>query len=657
MGSPGPHSNARPTRLSTPPTGSFPADARRRLFATGLDLGLSVAAFFALLFGGSAIYRLAPVTWSAFSLLPGVLWLALLLALAWRGQTPGQSLLRLAWVRRDGGRARWRVVGEPAFWVAVLPALLIWWSALVGPLLWMLCWPVYALLWRAGLRNMFFSNPSSLAPMVPALAAIALALVWARRRRAAWLVLLPVSGALSCDEPLLRGQGGEDHPTRRPVQHASFLGAGLVVAVLFVAAARTQGLPARAIAVGVYPQDVQVDGRTGRAFVLEGEAADRNGRRLDSGAIAIVGATGGLLGSIPLPAGPCAMALDERTRRAFVMVMRDRGHGVSVDEVVQTVDIDARAALRGATLTVATPASLRLPTAAMPVTPAGYQALCDARHIAVDEQANRVFVVNAVTYVDNTPAPFVAMLDARDGALLRKIPLPADAARIVVFPAIHRAFVSSTTGARLWMLDTRGGALLRTIPVGGAWPAMAVDRVTNRLFVGRTGAGGGGVAVVDARDGRVRRVIPTGREPLDIAADGTRGRLFTLADSGTPHHPAYTFSVLDARHDRKPRAVVVPGARAIATTVAVDERTGRVIVLSGPMSYSDDRAYLSVFDAATGALEKTTGLDYHASMLAIAPRDGRLFVGGDYTTDAPFWPWAQDNTDRGVVTTLDERIP
>jgi len=644
--------------VSTPPTGSFRADARRRLFATGLDLGLSVTAFFALLFGSLAIYRLAAVTWSASSLLPDVLWLALLLALAWRGQTPGQSLFRLAWVGRGGGRARWRPVGEPAFWVALLPVLLIWWFALVGPLLWMLCWPVYALLWRAGLHNMFFSSPSSLAPIVLALAAIPLVMAWARRRRAAWLVLLPVAGALLRDEPLLRGQGDEERPTRRPVQYASFLGVGLVVAVLFVGAARTQGLPTRAAAVGVYPQDVQVDQRTGRAFVLDGEAADRNGQPLDRGALAIVGVTGGHLGDIPLPAGSCAMALDERTRRAFVLVMRDRGHGVSVDEAVQTVDIDTRAALRGATLTVATPASLRLPTAAMPVTPAGYQSACDARHIAVDEQANRVFVVNAVTYVDNKPAPFVAMLDARDGALLRKIPLPAAATRIVVFPAVHRAFVSSTTGARLWMLDMRDGALLRTIPVSSAWWAMAVDHVANRLFVGRTGAGVGGVAIVDARDGRVQRVIPTDREPLYIAADGTRGRLFTLADGGTPNHPAYTFSVIDARRDRTLRAVAVPGAQGlIATTVSVDERNRRVVVLSGPMSYSDDRAYLSVFDAATGAREKTTRLDYHASMLAVAPRDGRLFVGGDYTTDAPFWPWAQDNMDRGVVTMLDERAP
>lgn len=56
---------------------------------------------------------------------PGVLWLAVLLALAWRGQTAGAALLRLAWVGRDGEPARWRPIGEPAFWAIVLPILLL----------------------------------------------------------------------------------------------------------------------------------------------------------------------------------------------------------------------------------------------------------------------------------------------------------------------------------------------------------------------------------------------------------------------------------------------------------------------------------------------------------------------------------------------------
>jgi len=289
---------------------------------------------------------------------------------------------------------------------------------------------------------------------------------------------------------------------------------------------------------------------------------------------------------------------------------------------------------------------------AVPVAPAGYQSACDANHIAIDETANHVFVVNAVTYVDNGPAPFVAMLDARTGALVHKTLLPAAAAQIVVFPRLHHAFVASTTGASLWMLDTHTGAILRTVPIGrgSAWHSLAADRVADRLFVGSSTVGMGGVTVVDARDGHIQRVIPTGQEPLHIAVDGTWGRLFTLIDSGPPNHPAYTLSVLDLRRDKMLRTVAVPGVDAIATTV--DERAGRVIVLGSPAAEWTRGGAVQVFDAATGVLMKTAQLDYAASGLAVAQRDRRIVVFGDYTTDAPFWPWSQDTMDRGVVTVL-----
>jgi DNA-binding beta-propeller fold protein YncE len=623
----------------------FPNDAPRRRVALTLDLAVGPISFFLLLFGGIALSRLLETLWEPAAwmplVLPGVLWLSVLLALAWRGQTPGAALLRLVWARRDGGPARWRPIGEPAFWAIVLPTLLLLWAPLVGQLVWMIVWPLYVLLRHASLHGMSLSGPAPLLPEIFGLPAIALLVVWARRRPAAWLVRHPLSA------PLPR----EGRPTRRRGRYARLIGAGLAVTLLFAGAAHAQQLPAAAVAIGgMYPQDVQVDQRTGRAFVLDGMATTRDGQPLDHGAITVVGATGARLGVIPLSDGPCALALDERTRRAFVIVMRDHAH-ISVDEAVQTVNIDTRAALRSATLAEPSRASLRM-ASAVPVAPAGYQSACDANHIAIDETTNHVFVVNAVTYVDNGPAPFVAMLDARTGALIHKTLLPAAAARIVVFPRLHHAFVASTTGASLWMLDTRTGAILRTVSIGrgSAWRPVAADLVADRLFVGSSTVGMGGVTVVDARDGHIQRVIPTGQEPLHIAVDGTRERLFMLIDSGPPHRPAYTLRALDLRRDKVLRTVAVPDVNAIATTV--DERTGRVIVLGSPAADWTRRETLQVFDAATGVLMKTTHFDYAASGLAVAQRNRRIVVVGDYTADAPFWPWSQDTMDRGVVTAL-----
>ncbi len=96
--------------------------------------------------------------------------------------------------------------------------------------------------------------------------------------------------------------------------------------------------------------------------------------------------------------------------------------------------------------------------------------------------------------------------------------------------------------------------------------------------------------------------------------------------------------------------VAVPGVNAIATTV--DERTGRVIVLGSPAANWTRGGTMQVFDAATGVLMKTAQLDYAASGLAVAQWNRRIVVVGDYTADAPFWPWSQDSMDRGVVTAL-----
>lgn len=149
---------------------------------------------------------------------------------------------------------------------------------------------------------MFFSGPAPLLPEVLVPLTIALLVVWARRRPAAWLVRHPLSA------PLPR----EGRPTRQRGRYARLIGVGLAVTLLFAGAAHVQRLPAGVVAIGgMYPQGVQVDQRTGHAFVLDGVATTGDGQPLDRGAISVVGATGGRLGVIPLSDGPCALALDE----------------------------------------------------------------------------------------------------------------------------------------------------------------------------------------------------------------------------------------------------------------------------------------------------------------------------------------------------------
>lgn len=107
-------------------TVTSPSLPRRRL-ALALDLALGPVAFFTWVAAGVAATGSLHSSNNLVNIvcggLPGALWVALLLALAWRGQTPGQALVQLRWVDSRGRRVRWRPLGEVGFWGASLYVL------------------------------------------------------------------------------------------------------------------------------------------------------------------------------------------------------------------------------------------------------------------------------------------------------------------------------------------------------------------------------------------------------------------------------------------------------------------------------------------------------------------------------------------------------
>ncbi len=100
---------------------------RRRRLALALDLALGPVAFFTWVAAGAAAAEQLHSSNNLVNLVcggsPGALWIALLLALAWCGQTPGQALVQLRWVDAQGRRVRWRALGEVGFWCAGLYVL------------------------------------------------------------------------------------------------------------------------------------------------------------------------------------------------------------------------------------------------------------------------------------------------------------------------------------------------------------------------------------------------------------------------------------------------------------------------------------------------------------------------------------------------------
>lgn len=321
----------------------------------------------------------------------------------------------------------------------------------------------------------------------------------------------------------------------------------------------------------------------------------------------------------------------------------------------------------------------------------------------------------------------VDVLDATTGATLRTVPLGRYAVAVAVDAARGRAFVLTAdtiarTGAygpirpvglgRVAVLDAATGEVQGVVAVGLAPSALAVDARTGRAFAAvkgpygpmSTGSGAshlryigplgpGAVVALDAARMAVVTTATVGLSPIALAPDADTGRVFAVNggpgyeapyDDGSTY-PAYnpgypnrtSVSVLDAtagtrlhvmRTDKLPnlgRALVVAsranrvfvetraepimldatsgaptgsvsaaspvgditGDLANVLLLAVDERRGLVVLANQP----DTRqliypSYAFVADARRGAGQAVVQLGYGPEGAAIDERTGRAYV-------------------------------
>jgi len=265
--------------------------------------------------------------------------------------------------------------------------------------------------------------------------------------------------------------------------------------------------------------------------------------------------------------GPVALALDDRTGRAFVVKavsLPGRVRDVAVDERGGRVFVltDGNAATHGVVSALdAVSGSLlyTVPVGASPVA------------LAIDRRTGRLLVAN-----QGLPGPgsfmaagTVSVLDARSGRLVRAVPVGSRPMGIVVDERTGRAFISNNLGGSISVIDTRVGRLLATRAVGPAPDAMAVDQQAAHLFVADVAANT--VSMLDARTGAVLRTVRVGIRPLVVAVNARAHRVLVANDvSGT-------VSVLDSGTGATLRTVRVG---LDPQDAAVDERAGRAFILN-----------------------------------------------------------------------------
>ncbi len=295
------------------------------------------------------------------------------------------------------------------------------------------------------------------------------------------------------------------------------------------------GAVLRTIAGGPSPRGVAVDARTGRVFVANWGPTYR-----DTGSVSVLdAATGMALRTVTVGVNPHVVAVDTTAGRVFVTnlysvsvldartgrilrhaVLASTPSAVTVDEGRQRVF-----ALADRTVTTFDARTGR-PLCSAPVGGG-------AAAIAVDARTGRVFVARAPFGSGGLGA--IMTLDASSGRPLRTLTLTGNPTTLAVDARHGHVFATDAgrldgrgvlAGGGLDVLDARSGALVRRIPLGGIPGEVAIDEGTGRI-VGASGSSSGAAlpSPWDWIPGRLRRALR-----LPVPSSRTVGGSVTLLD-------------------------------------------------------------------------------------------------------------------------------
>lgn len=308
------------------------------------------------------------------------------------------------------------------------------------------------------------------------------------------------------------------------------------------------------VTVGLDPQAMAVDAKTGRAFV-----ATTYGAITDTSSVRVLDAgTGALLRIVPMDAAPRSLLVDPHGAHVFVTFFNNPGGPYTFASV-----LDAGS---GTILRTIPGNSMALPIAL-------------AGNLAGD-----LFALEANA---------VSVLDVGSGTPRRTFPTAMAGGARAIAADSRTNHVFAFTDCCENMLQPGKATILYHASLGTALDAAAVDEATGRVFVSSLGSqdiygnftGSGTVIALDARTGRPLHTTCVGRYPNVLAVDERTSRLFVA------NRDARSVSVLDARSGVLLRTIAMD---LPPIALAVDEPARHLLILtgSGAMRVSDRWGWL-----------------------------------------------------------------
>lgn len=229
--------------------------------------------------------------------------------------------------------------------------------------------------------------------------------------------------------------------------------------------------------------------------------------------------------------------------------------------------------------------------------------------VAVDSRQGRIFIVNAgIVQVFDTRTG-ARVYTARSGtAYLAGMGGPAPA----VDERAGRVFVPNLVDDTISVLDARSGRVVRVLYVGHRPDAIAVDDHTQRLLVASTADWT--LTVLDVHTGRPlrTRILAVGDRPGQLAVDTRSGHAFVAGYGGQ-------VVTLSARTGTPLRSVA-PDHFHLIMGLAVNGPAGRVLGLV------EAQPVIVLLNAGTGALVRAVTLGQNPDAIAVDAGTGRAFV-------------------------------
>ncbi len=188
---------------------------------------------------------------------------------------------------------------------------------------------------------------------------------------------------------------------------------------------------------------------------------------------------------------------------------------------------------------------------------------------------------------------------------------------MAIDPQSERVFVAN--GTIVSVLNTRTGLLEQTIVVGaGDAMGLLVAQNARRLFVATDDST---VAVFDADSGRLVSSSRTMHSsPVAMADDERLGHVFVVNADGFGQPVVGSVSMFDARTGTMLRTTPVG---KIAKAIAVDQSSSRVFVVNAA------DGSVSVLDARSGRLLRSIVVGGHPLAVVVDERTGRAVVVAD----------------------------